>query len=134
VLFAGDSRLIVWSALVSDGLSWVRSSGVKVKINKVKIICSFIIMKKNKILEFLKGEFIGKIVEIIESENKSLVGIKGRIVNETKNMFVIETGKGEKKVQKKICKFRFSKEGIVVDGEVINYRPEDRLVRRFKDW
>jgi len=89
---------------------------------------------KEKVLEFLRGEFIGKQVEIVESKNKNLIGIKGKIVDETKNMFEIETPEGVKKVQKKICKFKFINEKIVVDGEIINCRPEDRLTRKFKDW
>jgi len=89
---------------------------------------------KDKIIEFLKGEFIGKEIEIVKSKNKDLIGLKGKIVDETKNIFIIETKKGEKKVQKKICKFKFVKEGITIDGNIVNYCPEDRLVRRFKDW
>ncbi len=80
-------------------------------------------MDKDKIMDFLRGEFIGKNVEIIDSSNKDLIGIKGKIVDETKNMFEIENqehtrssngapfSKNEKevtkKVQKKICKFKF---------------------------
>ena len=86
------------------------------------------------IIDFLRREFIGKKVEIVESNNKDLIGLKGRIVNETKNMFEIENSSGVKKVQKKICKFRFPEEGISVEGAIINYRPEDRLVKKFKDW
>ncbi len=93
-----------------------------------------VIMEKSKVVEFLKGEFIGKKVEIVESSNKDLVGLKGKIVDETKNMFEIETRGGTKKVQKKICKFKFPKEGISIKGEIINYRPEDRLVKKFKEW
>ncbi|RLI49795.1 MAG: ribonuclease P protein subunit [Candidatus Thorarchaeota archaeon] len=89
---------------------------------------------KEKILEFLRGEFIGKLVEIVESKNKSLIGIKGKIVDETKNMFEIETPEGLKKVEKKICKFKFINEKIIVDGKIINCRPEDRLTKKFKDW
>jgi ribonuclease P protein subunit POP4 len=91
-------------------------------------------MKKENIVDFLRGEFIGKNVEIIESKNKDLIGLKGKIVDETRNMFEIETKKGYKKVQKEVCKFRFVKEKIMVDGGIINYRPEDRLIRKFKDW
>lgn len=91
-------------------------------------------MKKEEIIDFLRGEFIGKEVEIVDSKNKDLVGLKGRIVDETKNMFEIETRRGVKKVQKEICKFKFVKEGIIVEGKIINFRPEDRLVKKFKDW
>ncbi|MGC9310721.1 MAG: ribonuclease P protein component 1 [Candidatus Aenigmatarchaeota archaeon] len=90
--------------------------------------------KKEDIIGFLRGEFIGKMVRIAESSNTSLVGLEGRIVDETKNMFEIEAETGAKKVQKKISKFLFMDEGILVDGKIINYRPEDRLNCRFKEW
>ena len=89
---------------------------------------------KDKVIDFLRGEFIGKKVEIVDSKNKDLVGIKGKIVDETKNMFEIESKKATKKIQKKICRFKFLPEKIVVDGKIINYRPEDRISRKFKDW
>lgn len=91
-------------------------------------------MDKDKIMDFLRDEFIGKKVEIVESKNKDLVGIKGKIVDETKNMFEIESKGKTKKVQKNICKFKFLSENIIIDGKIINYRPEDRIVRKFKDW
>ena len=91
-------------------------------------------MDKDKIMDFLRDEFIGKKVEIVESKNKDLVGIKGKIVDETKNMFEIESNGKTKKVQKNICKFKFLPENIVVEGKIINYRPEDRINRKFRDW
>lgn len=91
-------------------------------------------MKKEDVIDFLKGEFIGKEVEIINSANKDLVGLKGIIVDETKNMFEIETKKGDKKVQKKVCTFKFYPEKLIVEGKIIDYRPEDRISRNFKEW
>ncbi|RLJ00208.1 MAG: ribonuclease P protein subunit [Candidatus Aenigmatarchaeota archaeon] len=85
-------------------------------------------------MDFLRGEFIGKNVEIIDSSNKDLIGIKGKIVDETKNMIEVENSLGAKKVQKKICKFKFLPEKLVVEGKIIDCRPEDRISRKFKDW
>jgi ribonuclease P protein subunit POP4 len=90
--------------------------------------------ESDKIADFLRGEFIGRIVRVAESSNKHLIGIEGKIVDETRNMFEIETEKGVKRVQKKVCKFLFVDEGLVVDGSIINYRPEDRLNAKFRDW
>ena len=38
-------------------------------------------------------EFIGKQIEIIESDNKEQKNIKGKIIDETKNTFKIKTEK-----------------------------------------
>jgi ribonuclease P protein subunit POP4 len=91
-------------------------------------------VEKEEAVEFLRGEFIGKIVKVAESSNKDLIGIEGKIVNETRNMFEIETIEAVKKVQKKVCKFLFADEGILIDGSIINFRPEDRLNCKFKEW
>jgi len=74
---------------------------------------------------FLKQEFIGLSVKIIECTDKSLEGIEGIIIDETKNMLVIETGGKIKKVAKDIAKFEIN--GKIVDGKKIKYKPEDRI-------
>ncbi|MCD4666383.1 ribonuclease P protein subunit [archaeon] len=49
---------------------------------------------------------IGYHIEIIESKNKSLVGIKGKVIDETQNMWIIETEKGNKKILKNGTKIK----------------------------
>ncbi len=78
----------------------------------------------------LKKEFIGLWLEVIESKNKNLVGIKGRVIDETKNMLVIETEKGRKKIIKNACKFALSQNHdnrIIINGKEITKRAEDRI-------
>ena len=82
--------------------------------------------KKNILLH----TFIGLPVEIVQSTSKPLTGIKGTIIDETKNMFIIETDQGkEKKVQKIACVFRLkleSNETVDIVGKEILFRPEER--------
>ncbi len=74
-------------------------------------------------------EYLGLDIEIIESGDESQRGLKGKVYNETKNTFVIETKNGLKRVGKKGKKFMLmnEKEKIYVDGDKINYRPEERI-------
>ena len=74
-------------------------------------------------------EYLGLDIEIIESGDESQRGLKGKVYNETKNTFVIKTKNGLKRVGKKGKKFMFvnEKEKIYVDGDKINYRPEERI-------
>ena len=67
------------------------------------------ITKKNLIYSTL----IGLEVEIINSSQRHLIGLKGKITDETKNLLVIETSEKEVKVQKVSSEFRFTLE----DGE-----------------
>lgn len=79
--------------------------------------------------DILKEEFIGEAIQITNSDNSSLVGIKGTIIDETKNLFVLDTQKGPKKVLKKQMIFVIVKNGIKfrIDGKTICFRPEERI-------
>lgn len=81
--------------------------------------------------EFIKHEFIGENLEVIESKNQDLVGLKGKIVDETKNMFVLDNGK---KLVKDQSTFQISlgEEIFEVDGKLLVGRPEDRLKKKIK--
>jgi len=56
-------------------------------------------------LKTIKNLKIGSNIEIKESKNKSLIGLKGKVIDETKNMFTIETQKGIKKIMKSQAKW-----------------------------
>ena len=79
-----------------------------------------------------KHEMIGLEAEIVESRDPSLKGLKGVVVDETKNMFVIDVGGREKRIIKKNVRLRFENYGVV-DGSRIAYRPEDRI-KKVKSW
>lgn len=74
-------------------------------------------------------EFIGLNTEIIKSTNPQVVGLNGRIINETKSMFTINTEKGSKSIAKSNNNWKFSIEGkdVIVNGSKITKRPFDRI-------
>jgi len=76
-----------------------------------------------------KGELIGLNLKIIESKNQDLVGLQGKVIDETKNMLTIETKKGIKKIIKSEIKMRLNVKGkeFDVDGKILVRRPEDRI-------
>jgi ribonuclease P protein subunit POP4 len=85
----------------------------------------------------IRHELIGLPVEVASSSNQSQVGIEGLVVNETKNLLVIETKKELKKIQKKGTEFIFKIPGgkkVKVDGKIIVARPEDRIKLKVKKW
>ena len=76
-----------------------------------------------------KSEFdlIGQEVVISNSKNKEIIGIKGKITMETKNMFVINTENGKKNIPKNICQLS-NNEGIIeTDSSKLSKRPHERL-------
>lgn len=78
-----------------------------------------------------RHELIGLEVEIVSSTHKGYVGIRGRVVDETKRMLVIESGGADKKIPKGSCVFEFVDGGKRerVEGADIEFRPEDRVKR-----
>ncbi len=69
--------------------------------------------------KILFGTLIGYWVEVVEASNKNYVGLKGRVVDETRNMLIIDTGDAIKKIVKEGCIFRLIKDGehILIKGE-----------------
>jgi len=74
-------------------------------------------------------EFIGLDVEIIQSSNTQQVGMKGRIVDETKSVFVLSSENEIKKLPKENAVWRFSlgKKKIDLNGNMISKRSFERL-------
>ena len=69
-------------------------------------------------------EFIGDELLVLECPAKSFRGMKGKIVDETKNTFVVETGGRERKIPKKGAVFLIG--GDLIHGDEIMFRAEDR--------
>ncbi len=95
-------------------------------------------------------ELIGLDTKVVESTNSSLIGIEGRIIDETKNMLTIRTGVQAKKVSKSCSSFMFTIPSLVrtahqtvdgkrylpmtlkVDGRLLLSQPENRIQTKFK--
>lgn len=97
-------------------------------------------MKLSKMIsakDLIRHELIGLRVEVANSTNKFHVGIRGLVVDETKNLLVIETDKGIKKIQKKGTDFIFmipDGKSVKVKGTIIVKRPEERVKLKVKKW
>jgi ribonuclease P protein subunit POP4 len=76
-------------------------------------------------------ELIGLPVCVLDGSNPSLQGLAGTVVDETRNMLVIETATGaEKKLPKAGNQFCFiipDGPRVRVKGERLIARPEDRI-------
>ncbi|WP_455279578.1 ribonuclease P protein component 1 [[Eubacterium] cellulosolvens] len=88
-------------------------------------------------LNMTKNEFIGLDVRISKSHNKQLVGMRGRIIDETRNTLVLRRGSKIIRIPKNIVHFHMSLPSgniIKVDGRSIVARPEDRIKMRVRRW
>ena len=80
--------------------------------------------------EIVQHEFIGLMAKVVNSTNPCNVGIKGRVIDETRNTFVLLHDGVEKRIIKETSVFHFIyPDGTVVeiDGKLLVGRPEDRI-------
>jgi ribonuclease P protein subunit POP4 len=74
-------------------------------------------------------ELIGLQAQIVKSDNKQIVGLNGKIIDETKFMFSISTTNGIKRLAKSSSRWRFEFNGkeIELDGTRLTRRPYERM-------
>jgi ribonuclease P protein subunit POP4 len=85
----------------------------------------------------LRHELIGLNVKIAVAKDPNMRGIRGKIVNESRNMLTIVDGGRKRLVPKDVATFRFKlKDGTLVDvdGARLVARPENRLKTKVKRW
>ncbi len=83
----------------------------------------------------LRHELIGLDVLVAAASNPSHAGISGRIIDETRNTLVIQTGRGLKRIPKKYSTLHIRlPDGTVVevDGSALVARPEKRITMRIR--
>jgi ribonuclease P protein subunit POP4 len=83
----------------------------------------------------LQHEFIGLKAKVVRSTHPGYVGISGKVIDETRNTFVIRHKNKDKVVVKNVAVFHFVlPDGTIVEieGNAIVGRPEDRLKKRLR--
>ena len=81
-------------------------------------------MKLETISEY---DLIGQEVTISESKNKEIIGLKGKVIMETKNMITLKTDNEEKSIPKDICQFSNSQGLLETDSTKLSKRPHERM-------
>ena len=80
-------------------------------------------------------EFVGVDAEITKSRHQNSVGASGKIIDETRNTFIISSEGKKKVVAKDSSSFRFNfRDGTIVEihGRLLVGRPEDRLKKNIR--
>ena len=71
-------------------------------------------------------ELIGECVEVIDSTNKSIIGIRGSVIDETKNTLIIDADGRVVTLIKSHITFRLDN-GKTIQGNTITKRSSDRI-------
>ena len=79
-------------------------------------------------IQITKIPFIGKHVKLMKT-TKTLQGIEGEIIDETKHQFTLETLQGIKKVDKRAAHFQiiYQNQEYIINGNLIAKTPEERI-------
>jgi len=83
-----------------------------------------------RVSDIAKHEIIGLSIEIVDSKNKSDVGIKGKVIDETKKTLIIEKMSGQKKTLFKnniTIQIIINKQKVRIKGTCLLGRPQDRI-------
>jgi len=81
----------------------------------------------------MRHELIGLKARVENSSDPTLLGIRGTIIDETRDMLVIEQAEGTKIIPKGSSKFMFTLPGgeeVEIEGAKLVRRPEERVKRR----
>ena len=81
-----------------------------------------------------KYELIGLDIEVTDSRNVHLKGLRGKIVDETRNTLVIQHDRKTKRLIKDQMTFVtvINNHKIMIDGALLVGRPEERIKKKFK--
>ncbi len=78
--------------------------------------------------------YIGKYIKITKSQVPLQEGMQGKIVDETKLTFSLETSDGKKRLIKEKISFTIKGDSNnIINGKDITKRPEDRIKLRIKN-
>ncbi|MDG6220703.1 MAG: ribonuclease P protein subunit [Candidatus Thermoplasmatota archaeon] len=81
--------------------------------------------------DLLKHELIGLEVEVTSSPDPGHIGLRGRVVDETRQTFLVSTKRGDKMLAKSnlVLNAFLGREAVSINGNDIMFRPEDRPKR-----
>jgi len=82
-----------------------------------------------KAQDIVRQELIGLTLEVVDANNPALIGIKGKVIDETKNTLTIETKNKTKKLVKKQVTIKLIINGktVQIGGLKLTKRPEERI-------
>ncbi len=85
--------------------------------------------------ELEKHELIGLICEVIKAKNKDIIGLRGKIIDETKNTLKILCKNKIKTILKNqiTLNIKIGNKTIQIQGEKLLKRPEERIKNERKN-
>ena len=80
----------------------------------------------------IRHDLVGRTATVVQAKNESLVGIKGLVVDETRDTLRVRTDRGEKTIMKEQAVIEV--DGVRIEGRLLLASPEKRTKQRMNKW
>ncbi len=82
-------------------------------------------------MEIVRMSWIGRNLQVVESNDSSLLDVNGTVVDETRNMLLIRSNSGDRMISKSVVKFTIDN-SQTIDGQSVRRRPENRIHMKWR--
>ena len=83
-------------------------------------------------MDIYNTTWIGTTLNVVESNDPTLLGRSGIVLDETKNTLVLLDGDAHVTLGKAAIKFTIDNSDVVIRGALVGQRPEDRTHRKYR--
>ena len=83
-------------------------------------------------MNIYNDNWLGKTLNVIHSNESTLVSKQGLVIDETKKTITIQEDGRLVKLGKSSIKFTISDSDVVIDGALVGQRPENRTHRKYR--
>ena len=83
-------------------------------------------------MNIYNNNWLGKTLNVIQSNDSTLVSKQGLVIDETKKTITIQEDGRLVKLGKSSIKFTISDSDVVIDGALVGQRPENRTHRKYR--
>ncbi|MGB0474599.1 MAG: ribonuclease P protein subunit [Candidatus Poseidoniaceae archaeon] len=83
-------------------------------------------------MNIYNNNWLGKNLNVIHSNDKTLVSKQGLVIDETKKTITIQEDGRLVKLGKSSIKFTINDSDVVIDGALVGQRPENRTHRKYR--
>ena len=83
-------------------------------------------------MSIYNSTWIGSMMNVVESNDPTLVGRSGLVLDETKNTLVMLENDACVRIGKSCITFQLDNSDVVVQGALVGQRPEDRTNRKYR--
>ena len=83
-------------------------------------------------MNIYNNNWLGKTLNVIKSNDETLVSRQGLVIDETKKTITIQEGGRLVKLGKSSIKVTISDSDVVIDGTLVGQRPENRTHRKYR--